>query len=149
MTGDSVSRGLDNRSLDACYGTPLAARTLRWIPEARYLWTTPLRYALGATVISTTAYNRLTTTDQRVFDQVSEATGIALRAAVRRDNTIAMKAIVRRGLIAAQMPDEVHAALDKASEMAWSDAADHAYSKAELDMVLKYRDEFRALTPRQ
>jgi hypothetical protein len=63
---------------------------------------------------------------------------------VRTDNERALKAMSKSGIKTVSVPEAMMKDLEVQAQKVWEELADKVYSKKELEMVLKYRDEFRA-----
>jgi hypothetical protein len=63
---------------------------------------------------------------------------------VRKDNERAFKAITRAGVKVIETPATMVAEFEKRSKEVWQEMVGKVYSKEDLALVLKYRDEYRA-----
>jgi len=139
-----VDAALTSGRINACYSSPLAAVALQWNTKVKYMTSMPMSYALGATVVSMDAYNKLTEADRKTIEKIQEKTGGKVRKTVRKDNETAQKQMTRKGVTVVQTPVAMIDDFRKNAQEVWKELAGKVYSKEELDMVLKYRDEFRA-----
>lgn len=142
-----VDAALTSGRINACYSSPLAAVALQWNTKVKFMTEMPMSYAIGATVISIPAYEKATEADRKAVQKITKTMGKKLRATVRKDNVSAAKQMTRKGVTIVKTSPEMIADFRKAAESVWKEMAGKMYSQAELDMVLKYRDEFRAKNP--
>ena len=66
---------------------------------------------------------------------------------MRKDNKDAQKQMLQKGVKVIDTPPAMVADFTKASQEVWKELTGKVYSQAELDMVLKYRDEYRSKHP--
>jgi TRAP-type transport system periplasmic protein len=138
-----VDANLNSGKINACYGPPLAAMTLGWANRVKYMTSMPMSYAIGATVIRLDAYKNVSKEDQRTVQKITKRVSRNLRGNVRKDNKNAAKQMQRKGVQIVQVDAAMVADFQKAAEQVWKNLVGKVYSQAELDMVLKYRAEYR------
>ncbi len=139
-----VDAALTSGKINGCYSSPVAAVALQWYTKAKYMTSVPMSFAVGATIISTKALAKLSAADRKEFETISEASRKKLRKVIRKANEDAKKTMTRKGVAITPTPAAMTAELEKAAQQVWKDLVGKVYSKEELDMVLKYRDEYRA-----
>lgn len=142
-----VEPNLTTGRIDACYGSPLAAVALQWNTKVKYMTSLPMSYAIGATVIKQDAYNKVAAADQELVAKITKGMQKTLRKQIRKDNESAQKQMVRKGIKITETSPELLADFDKAAQAVWTELAGKVYTKDELAMVLKHRDEYRAKHP--
>ncbi|MEZ4359340.1 MAG: TRAP transporter substrate-binding protein DctP [Kofleriaceae bacterium] len=142
-----VDSSLTSGRINACYGSPLAAVALQWYSKVRFMTSMPMSFAIGATVMSRASLNKIAAADQTSVDKISRAMGDKLRAAIRKENENAQKTMTRKGVTISATPEDMKAEFKKNAEEVWTSLVGKMYSQAELDMVLKYRAEYRAAHP--
>ena len=142
-----VEPNLTTGRIDACYGSPLAAVALQWNTKVKYMTSMPMSYGIAATVIKLDAYKKVTAEDQKLVLKISKGMQKTLRKQIRKDNESAKKQMERKGVKISATTPELLADFDKAAKDVWADLTGKVYTKAELEMVLKYRDEYRAKNP--
>ena len=137
-----VDAALTAGRINECYGSPLAALALQWNTKVKYRTDLALFYGVGATVISKKAFDALSAEDQKTLLTQLKKSGNDIRKAVRKDNDDADKAMQRSGVKVTAVTFK--ADFDKAAQAVWKDLAGKGvYSQAQLDDVLKYRQEYR------
>jgi len=142
-----VDASLTSGRLTAAYGSPYAAVALQWFGKVKYMTATPVSFAIGATVVSTVATGKLKEADRKTVEQIGRSSAKKLRRVIRKANEAAKKTMTKRGVKIVDTDPQAIAELDKAAQAVWQELAGKVYSKAELAMVLKYRDEYRAKHP--
>jgi len=139
-----VDSALVSGRINACYGSPLATVALQWNTKIRYQTSMPMSYGIGATVVSLKAFDKLSKADQHTLLKLTKKMGAKIRKGVRQDNKDAEKQMLQKGVKLVQTPPDMVSDFDKASHEVWQELTGKVYSKAELDMVLKYRADYRA-----
>jgi len=139
-----VLPSLTTGRINACYGSPLAAVALQWNTKVKWITSLPMSYAIGATVIRTEAFNKMSKDDQALIGKITRGMSKTLRKQVRRDNQSALAQMKRKGVKVSETPADMIRDFDDAAKEVWKDMVGKVYSQAELDMALKYRDEYRA-----
>jgi TRAP-type C4-dicarboxylate transport system substrate-binding protein len=139
-----VDAGLTSGKINAAYGSPVAAVALQWYSKVKYMTSMPMSFAIGATVISNDAIKKMSAEDQKTIEDIGKANAKKLRKVIRKANDDAKSTMTRKGITVVQTPVTMVDEFTKNSKEAWTELAGKIYSKEELDMVLKYRDEYRA-----
>ena len=139
-----VDGNLTSGKIDACYGSPLAAVALQWYSKIKFMTSMPMSFAIGATVISTEAYKKLSAEDTKIIEDISKANARKLRKVIRKANEDAKGTMSRKGVTVVPTPIAMVDEFTKQATELWSELAGKLYSKEELKMVLEARDEYRA-----
>ena len=139
-----VEPALTTGRINACYGSPLAAVALQWNTKVKYMTSMPMSYAIGATVMKLDVVKKISADDEKLIGKITKGMQKTLRKQIRKDNESARKQMERKGVKITETSPELVAAFDKAAQDVWKELAGKMYSKAELEMVMKYRDEYRA-----
>ena len=139
-----VDGNLTSGKIDACYGSPLAAVALQWYSKIKFMTSMPMSFAIGATVISTEAYKKLSAEDTKIIEDISKANARKLRKVIRKANEDAKDTMSRKGVTVVQTPVAMVDDFTKQATEIWAELAGKIYSKEELKMVLDARDEYRA-----
>ena len=142
-----VDAALTSGKLDTCYGSPVAAVALQWYTKIKYMTSMPMSFAIGATVVSLDSLKKISADDQKLVQDISRAQAKKLRKVIRKANEDAKATMTRKGIQIVTTPAAMVDDFTKQAQQAWTDLAGKIYSKDELDMVLKYRDEYRAKHP--
>jgi TRAP-type C4-dicarboxylate transport system substrate-binding protein len=139
-----VDAGLTSGKINACYGSPVAAVALQWYSKVKYMTSMPMSFAIGATVVSIESLKKLSPEDQKAIEEIGKASAKKLRKVIRKDNEDAKGTMTRKGITIVQTPVKMVDDFTKQAQDTWKDLTGKIFSKEELDMVLKYRDEYRA-----
>ncbi|MDB5220944.1 MAG: TRAP-type C4-dicarboxylate transport system, substrate-binding protein [Myxococcaceae bacterium] len=130
--------------INAAYSSPLTATEQQWDTKIKYVSSAPVSLGLTALVLKLDSFKKMSTADQQLFANYSKAESITLRSGQRTNEDAAQKSIIRKGVTVTVATAAVNAALDTASQAVWAGLTDKVFTKAELAMVLKSRDEYRA-----
>jgi TRAP-type C4-dicarboxylate transport system substrate-binding protein len=139
-----VDAGLTSGRITACYGSPIAAVALQWYTKVKYMTSMPMTFAMGATVMSQEAIKKISAEDFKTIETIAKAAQKKLRKVIRKSNDDAKATMQRKGVTIVTSPPEMVAEFQKAAGEVQKELSGKVYSKEELDMVIKYRDEFRA-----
>lgn len=139
-----VDAGLTSGKINACYSSPVAAVALQWYSKVKYMTSMPMSFAIGATVVSVASLKKISPEDQKIVEDIGKASSKKLRRVIRKANEDAKTTMIRKGVSVVQTPVAMVSDFDKNAQEVWKELVGKVYSKEELDMVLKYRDEYRA-----
>ncbi len=142
-----VESSLTTGRINACYGSPLAAVALQWNSKIKYMTEMPMSFAIGATVLKKDVYSKVKAEDVELISKITRGMSKALRKQIRKDNIAAQKTMVRKGVKVTPANPQLLADFDKAAQKVWAELTGKMFSKAELEMVLKHRADFRAKNP--
>jgi TRAP-type C4-dicarboxylate transport system substrate-binding protein len=142
-----VDAALTSGKIDTCYGSPVAAVALQWYSKVKYMTSMPMSFAIGATVVSLDALKKISADDTKIVADIAKANAKKLRKVIRKANDDAKSTMTRKGITIVQTPTAMVDEFTKQSHDTWTDLVGKIYSKEELDLVLKYRDEYRAKHP--
>ncbi|HEY5952545.1 MAG TPA: TRAP transporter substrate-binding protein DctP [Kofleriaceae bacterium] len=138
-----VDAALTSGKINACYGSPVAAVALQWYSKVKYMTSMPMSFAIGATVVATKSLTKLSAEDQKAVEAIGKASAKKLRKVIRKANEDAKTTMTRKGITVVQTPVAMVDQFTKDAEQIWTELVGKIYTQAELDMVLKYRKEFR------
>jgi TRAP-type C4-dicarboxylate transport system substrate-binding protein len=139
-----VDASLTSGRVTAAYASPVAAVALQWYTKIKFMTSMPMSFAIGATVVSQTAVKKLSPEDLKLVEEVTRSYSKKNRKIIRKANDDARTTMIRKGVTVVQTPTATVDEFAKQAAAVQQELAGKIYSKAELDMVLKYRDEFRA-----
>ncbi|MDQ3367322.1 MAG: TRAP transporter substrate-binding protein DctP [Myxococcota bacterium] len=139
-----VDSSLTSGRINACYGSPIAAVALQWYTKVKYMTSMPMSFAIGATVVSMDAIKKISPEDQKTVTAIGKAASKKLRKTIRKANEDAKSTMSRKGVTVVPTPAATVEEFRKNAATVQQELVGKIYSKEELDMVLKYRDEFRA-----
>ncbi len=139
-----VDAGLTSGKINAAYTSPVAAVALQWYSKVKFISSMPMSYGIGATVMSIKAIEKVSAEDKKIVETIAKAHSKKLRKVIRKANDDARTTMIKKGITLVTTPAAMTADFAKAAQEVWKDLAGKVYTKEELDMVLKYRDEIRA-----
>jgi TRAP-type C4-dicarboxylate transport system substrate-binding protein len=139
-----VDAGLTSGKINACYGSPYAAVALQWYTKVKYMTSMPMSFAMGATVVSIDSLKKVSADDQKLVEDIGKANAKKLRKVIRKANDDAKGTMTHKGVTVVTSPVAMVDEFTKQSQEAWKELVGKIYSQDELNMVLKYRDEYRA-----
>jgi len=140
----AVLAGLQSGRINACYGSPLAAVALQWHTQVSFMSADPVGYGLGGMVMRTAVWEAASSEDREVQVEIGRKHMKKNIERVRRDNRRALRAMIKDGLTIVPIPEELDKQLRRQAEQLREELVGKLYSQEELDMVLQYRDEYRA-----
>jgi len=138
-----VDAALTSGRINACFSSPLGAVALQWYTKLKYMSSTPMVFAIGATVISLDTVNKVSAEDQKTIESIAKRSSKKARTVIRRADDDARKTLVRKGITVVDPPKEMVDELTAMAGAVQGELTGKVFSKEELDMVLGYRDEYR------
>jgi TRAP-type C4-dicarboxylate transport system substrate-binding protein len=138
-----VDAALTSGRINACFSSPLGAVALQWYTKVKYMSSTPMVFAIGATVISLDTVKKVSTEDQKTIEAIAKRSSKKARTVIRRADDDARKTLVRKGITVVDPPKEMVDELTAMAGGVQGELTGKVFSKEELDMVMGYRDEFR------
>lgn len=138
-----VDPALTSGRITACYGSPVAAVALQWYTKIKYMQSEPMSFGIGATVVSKKALEKISADDQKTVLEIGRSASKKLRKTLRKANEDAKKTMERKGVKITTTSPEVLAKFEAVAKDVEKELTGKVFSKAELEMVLKYRQEFR------
>jgi TRAP-type C4-dicarboxylate transport system substrate-binding protein len=138
-----VDSALTSGKINACYGSPYASVALQWYTKVKFMTSMPMSFAIGATVVSTDAIKKISADDQKLVEDIGKANAKKLRKVIRKANEDAKGTMTHKGVTVVTTPASMVDEFTKASQEAWKEMVGKIYSQEDLDMVLKYRAEYR------
>ena len=142
-----VDAALTSGKINACFSSPLGAIALQWYSKVKYMSSRPMVFAIGATVMSLDAVKRVSAEDQKAIEVIAKRSQKKARVVIRKANEDARKTLLRKGIIVVDVPQAMIDELTRVAGEVQTELAGKLYSKDELEMVLKYRAEYRAKHP--
>lgn len=139
-----VDSALTSGRITACYGSPLAAVSLQWYTKVKYMTSMPMSFAIGATVVSLDSLKKISAEDQKIVEEIGRSNSKKLRKVIRKSNEDAKSTMTRKGVAVVQSPVGLVDEFTKSAAVVQGELVGKVYSKDELDLVVKYRDEYRA-----
>ncbi|HWU90122.1 MAG TPA: TRAP transporter substrate-binding protein DctP [Kofleriaceae bacterium] len=139
-----VDASLTSGRITAAYSSPYAAVALQWHTKIKYMTSMPMSFAIGATVISLDSLKKLSAEDQKAIDAIGRTNAKKLRKVIRKANEDAKNTMIKQGVTIVPTPSSTIEEFKKQAAAVEQDLLGKVYSKDELEMAIKYRNEYRA-----
>ncbi|MFN0250516.1 MAG: TRAP transporter substrate-binding protein DctP [Kofleriaceae bacterium] len=139
-----VDSALTSGRITACYGSPVAAVALQWYTKVKFMTSMPMTYGIGATIVRIESIQKISAEDQKTLQAIGKAGSKKLRKVLRKANEDAKSTMTRKGVTIVPTPQALVDEFTKNALEVHKQLVGKIYSQEELDMVVKYRDEFRA-----
>jgi TRAP-type C4-dicarboxylate transport system substrate-binding protein len=139
-----VDSSLTSGRVTAAYTSPVAAVALQWHSKIKFMTSMPMSFGIAATVVSLETQKKISADDQKTVEQISRAASKKLRRVIRKSNDDARATMTRKGVTVVTTPPATIDEFAKQAAAVHQELTGKVFSKAELDMVIKHRDEFRA-----
>jgi TRAP-type C4-dicarboxylate transport system substrate-binding protein len=139
-----VDSALTSGRITACYGSPVAAVALQWYTKIKFMTSMPMSYGIGATIVSLDSIKKISAEDQATVQAIGKAGSKKLRKVLRKANEDAKATMTRKGVTIVNTPQALVDDFTKNALEVHKQLVGKIYTQDELDMVIKYRDEFRA-----
>ena len=139
-----VDGALTSGRINACFSSPLGAIALQWYSKVKYMTSTPMVFAIGATVMSLEAVKKVSAEDRKTIEAITKRSQKKARAVIRKANAEAHKTLIRKGITVVDVPQAMIDELVAIAAEVQSELIGKVFSKEELEMVIAYRDEYRA-----
>jgi TRAP-type C4-dicarboxylate transport system substrate-binding protein len=111
-----VLPALSTGTVDAFFGSPLAALALQWNTHARYMTSMTMMQATGATVLARSALDSVSPEDRAALLDEARKMEADTLAQVRAENAQALDAVVKRGVVVVPTPPEMQEELRRRTE---------------------------------
>ncbi len=138
-----VASALTTGRIDTCYGSPLAAVALQWHSSIKYMSSLPLGYGLAGMVMRTEVWESASPEDKAVQLEIGHKLMRRSIERIRRDNRRAVRAMRKQGMEVSEVSPELEAEVRAAAADLRVEMVGDLYTQEELDMVLRYRAEYR------
>ena len=136
-----VLPNLKTGTIDACYGSPVAAVALQWFSKVKYATSMHLTYSIGAIVLTKDSWKQISSSDQEIIKGIAKSLDGEMKKAVRKENKKAKKAMENAGIKFVETPAALQAEMEKEAKKVWDELAGKLYDKALLEKVKKYAAE--------
>jgi TRAP-type C4-dicarboxylate transport system substrate-binding protein len=144
-----IDAALTSGKIDGCFSSPLGAIALQWYTKVKYMASQPMVFAIGATVISLKAQNKVSEADRKTIEAIAKASQKKARSTIRKANEDARKTLLRKGITVVEVPKDMLDEMTKFALDVQKALVGKIYTQEELDTVIKYRDEYRAKHPKK
>ncbi len=111
-----VLPGLSTGQIDTFFATPLTAIAMQWAGHAKFMTSYLFGQATGATVLSKSAWEKLSADDQKIVREEASAMEKKITELVRRDNATSLEKLKSQGLVVVKTSPEMAAEFEKRAE---------------------------------
>ncbi len=143
-----VYTGLQTGLIDTIGATPSGALAFQWHTRIRSITDVPLLYLVGALIVNNKSYNKISTADQKVLNDVITKTFAEMDKINRKDNQSALQALLQMGteFTKPDMNEIEHwkQLADEVIEEIGDKAATPELYRQLKDLLVKYRSGNRA-----
>ena len=139
-----IDPALTSGKINACMSSPLGAIALQWYTKVKYMGSTPMVFAIGATVTSLEAVKKVSAEDRKIIEAIAKRSQQKARTVIRKANEDSRTTLVRKGITVVDVPQSMVDELTAVAAEVQSEMTGKLFSKEELETVIKYRDEYRA-----
>lgn len=126
--------------------TPSVALELGWGDHVKFLSTLPIDGTVTAAIYRLDSLEKLTKDDRKLLADIDREVAIHVRTQVSRDDEVARRQAEHRNIKLAHPSAAMISGYAKASAAVTKELTGKVFSKAELALAIKYRDEYRAKT---
>ena len=144
LPSTEILTGLQTGLINAFDTTPLLALSSQWFGLAPYMLDLKWAPLVGATVVSSKAWEKVPREARPALMKSAEKAGERLRVDIRQANDKAIEAMKSRGLKVIPVSPEVEAAWQRAAESAYPKIRGTIVPAPMFDEVKRLRDEYRA-----
>jgi TRAP-type C4-dicarboxylate transport system substrate-binding protein len=144
LPSTEILTGLQTGLINAFDTTPLLALSSQWFGLATHMLDLKWAPLVGATVVSSKAWERVPREARPVLLKSAEEAGQRLRLDIRKANDKAIEAMQARGLKVIPVTPAVEAAWQRAAENAYPRIRGIIVPAPMFDEVKRLRDEYRA-----
>jgi TRAP-type C4-dicarboxylate transport system substrate-binding protein len=139
-----IDAALTSGRINACFSSPVGAIALQWYTKVKYMGSTPMVYAIGATVMSLDAVKKVSAEDRKIIETIAKRSQKKARITIRKANEEARKTLLRKGITVVETPQSMIDELMVIGAEVQSELVGKVFSKEEVAMAIGYRDEYRA-----
>lgn len=125
--------------------TPLSALSFQWFPLAPHM--TDLKWAplVGATVITTKAWDKIPVSARPAVLKAAAAAGVRFRDEVRSKEQDAIESMKKLGLVVHEVTPDQYDQWEKMFTSVYPQISGTVIPTDMMDLAMKYRNEYRAL----
>jgi len=139
-----VMTSLQTGLVSGVYGSPLSVVAMQWFTRTKYMFSIPLANAMGAVLVSKTAYDRLTPQQKKVLTDSGEQYFTRLTKQSRQDNTDSITALKKEHITVTDPANQaVREYFENAGRTARQSLTGKLYSKELLSQVEKALADYR------
>ncbi len=124
--------------------TPIAALSFQWFALARHMTNMKWCPLVGATVITTKAWNKIPPASRPAILKAAAAAGKGFRSDIRQNSDKAIEVMKEKGLVVHDVTASQYTQWEKLFESVYPQISGKVVPADIMQMAVKYRDEYRA-----
>jgi TRAP-type C4-dicarboxylate transport system substrate-binding protein len=124
--------------------TPLSALSFQWFALAPHMTNVKWAPLVGATIITTKAWDEIPASAKPGILKASAAAGKRFRTEIRAGNEKAIKVMETKGLVVHDVDEATYQQWEKVFQDSYSQISGTIVPTDIFDLAVKYRDEYRA-----
>lgn len=117
---------------------------MQWYRKVSYMNSVPLAFGIGATIYALASQDRISVADRAEIATLSKRNQKKARTAIRKANEEAKQFLLKKGIVVVEPAKEMVDELSAAAAGVQAAMTGKVFSQAELDTVVRHRDEYRA-----
>ena len=144
LAATDIMSNLQTGLIDSFDTTPLSALSFQWFPMAPHM--TDMKWAplVGATIITTKAWDKIPLAARPAVLQAAAAAGKRFRDEIRADNDKAIEVMKTKGLIVHEITDDQYAQWEALFQSVYPQISGTVVPADIMQLAIQYRDEYRA-----
>jgi TRAP-type C4-dicarboxylate transport system substrate-binding protein len=144
LAATDIMSNLQTGLIDSFDTTPLSALSFQWFPMAPHM--TDMKWAplVGATIITTKAWDKIPLAARPTVLKAAAAAGKRFRDEIREDNDKAIEVMKTKGLIVHEITDDQYAQWETLFQSVYPQISGTVVPADIMQLAIQYRDEYRA-----
>jgi TRAP-type C4-dicarboxylate transport system substrate-binding protein len=144
LTATDILPNLQTGMINCFDTTPIAALSFQWFALAKHMTTMKWCPLVGATVITTQAWNKIPEASRPAILKAAAVAGKAFRDDIRKNSDKAIDVMKEHGLEVHDITADQYAQWEKLFQSVYPQISGTLIPADIMDMAIKYRDEYRA-----
>lgn len=144
LSATDILPNLQTGLINAFDTTPISALSFQWFALAKNM--TNMRWAplVGATVITTKAWDKIPLAARPAVMKAAEEAGVRFKDEIRKGDEKAVDTMKEHGLVVHEITPEQYDQWEKLFTSVYPQISGTVIPKDMMDMAMQYRDEYRA-----
>lgn len=138
-----VLMALQTKMINGVYAPPLVAIAMQWFSKTKYMSDAKLVNSIGAFLITSSAFSKMTPADQATFQDVADKYCKKLVDLTRKDNQKSIDTLKKAGVEIVKVEGKNLDEIAEKSKQVWSGLVGTLYSKEMLDKTVGYVKEYK------
>lgn len=138
-----VLLGLQTNLIDVVYASPAAAIVLQWFTRVKYVTELPINYTLGALLVDSRTFSKLTPQHQDILRQLTKEHMRQQTLQTRQENQDAIQIMIDNGLEMVHPTSQDVETFEQLVEESVPELVGHAFSREAYEQVQSHLGDFR------